>query len=88
MKAKKLALAIRLRWNRAKSVAETYLFLKDGKNGYRVIGGAKEYFLSVEDGGRCTCPDYRLKGSRLGFPCKHILAARKLGLIPMPKSKS
>lgn len=72
--------AISFRMKESEKVISSYRFFTFN-GGYKVVGGRSDYFLSPEDNGRCTCPDYLLNGKDSGFPCKHILAGRKLGLI-------
>jgi predicted nucleic acid-binding Zn finger protein len=74
------AQALNQRMREARKVVSSYRFARFN-GGYKVVGGRADYFLSSQEGGRCTCPDYLLTGREAGCPCKHILAARKLGLF-------
>lgn len=79
MRSGGFAVALLDRARGMEQVVSSYRFLPLA-GGYRVVGGESDYFLSPQNGGSCTCPDYLLRGKASGIPCKHILAARHLGL--------
>ncbi len=71
------AKAIAERYQRAVELVEAgKVFRLYGESGrYVVVNGNGQAYLVDVDSGQCTCPDARYRGSRLGIPCKHALAA-------------
>lgn len=70
-------------------VANGAVFPVAGLTGYAVVrngDGDSMYFVRFESGHeRCTCPDFAIRQSKAGLPCKHILAAQ-LALGGRPQS--